>query len=71
MKLALFYNLQFTTVNINLEKYVILQLNFMSNLLILIYWGGGGHELLKHFKGAQAINIWEPLVYLLKKSAVK
>jgi hypothetical protein len=32
-------------VNINLEKYVINELNFMSNLFILIYLGGAGREV--------------------------
>jgi hypothetical protein len=34
MKLSLFYNLKFTEVYINFEKYIIHQLNFMSNLFI-------------------------------------
>jgi hypothetical protein len=36
---ALFYNLNFTKVYINLEQYVFHQLNFMLNQIILIYSG--------------------------------
>jgi hypothetical protein len=51
--LALFCNLNFTKVCINLEKYVIHWLNFMSNPFILIYSGGGGIKFMKHFKGGR------------------
>jgi hypothetical protein len=51
MKLALFYNLNFNEVHINLGKYVIHQLNFMSYLFIWIYSDGEGMKFMKHFKG--------------------
>jgi hypothetical protein len=58
-KLVLFYNLNFTEVYIYSEKYVIHYLNFVSNMFIWIYSGGGGREAHAIFK---AINIWEPLL---------
>jgi hypothetical protein len=42
MKLALFYNLNVTEMCIKLEKYVIHWLNFLSDMFIWIYSGGGG-----------------------------
>jgi hypothetical protein len=33
----------------------------MSDLFILIYLGGGGHEIHETFwGGAQAMKVWEP-----------
>jgi hypothetical protein len=59
MKLALFCNLNFTTVYINIEKYVIHQLNFIC----LFEFVGVERERKVHetFGGSQAINVWEPL----------
>jgi hypothetical protein len=58
INLDLFYNLNFTKVYINLEKYAIHWLNFMSNLFIWIYSGGRGRE-----EGVPAIKVWEPVGY--------
>jgi hypothetical protein len=55
MKLALLYNLFFTNVYINLEKYVIHELNFMANLFIWIYSGGGDAKFMRHVKGRRKI----------------
>jgi hypothetical protein len=60
MKLALFYNLKFTKVYINLENNVIYYQNFMTNLFIWIYSGGG----------AQAIKVWEHVEYELDDRAI-
>jgi hypothetical protein len=38
-------------MHINLKKKAINWLNFMSNLIICIYSGGGGREIYKAFKG--------------------
>jgi hypothetical protein len=51
MKFVFFCNLNFSKVYINLEKYVIHLLNFMSDLFIWIYSGEGGVKFTKHFKG--------------------
>jgi hypothetical protein len=45
MNFALLYNLNFTQVYINLEKYVIHQMNFMLNLFIVTYSVEGGREV--------------------------
>jgi hypothetical protein len=50
MKLALFYNLNFTEVYINLEKYVIIWTLFKICLFEFIQVEGGA-KFLKHFKG--------------------
>jgi hypothetical protein len=48
---------------IKLGKYVIHQLNSVSDLFILIYSGAGGHEVHETFQGgrAQAVKVLEPL----------
>jgi hypothetical protein len=35
------------------------------NFFIWIYSGGGDAKFVKHFKGAQAIKVWEPMTYKL------
>jgi hypothetical protein len=54
-KLALFYHLSAIEVCINFEKYVIHWMNFMSNLIILSYSGGGGREMHDTFKGGRKL----------------
>jgi hypothetical protein len=53
-KLALFYNLNYSEVYTNFEQYVIHLLNFMLNLFIGIYSGGGGVKFMKHLGGGGA-----------------
>jgi hypothetical protein len=50
MELASFYNLNPTEVHIN-YKNVIYHLNFMINLFICIYFGGGGVNFINIFMG--------------------
>jgi hypothetical protein len=54
MTLALLYKLYCTKVYNDLEKYVINELNFMSNIFISIYSGGGGVKSMRHSKGEGA-----------------
>jgi hypothetical protein len=49
MKRALFYNLKFTKMYINLQKNVFLSLKFMPHIFIRIYYGWGGREVHETF----------------------
>jgi hypothetical protein len=57
-KLALFYNLNFTEVYINFEKYATHKLNFYVKSVYLICSGGGGVKFMKYLKRAQAIKVF-------------
>jgi hypothetical protein len=65
MNLALFYNLNFTEVYINLKKkcYSLTDLYVKSVYLNLFWWRGSEvHETC--WGGGQAIKVWEPLLYV-------